>query len=100
MQAYWQAVQRLTNKKGVTIMSRSRGFCKDKKLEQLQDDIRTAIVIGETQHHIPRSRTIEASGVSVATFYKCWKEPEQFRVGQLHRIYETLRIPEEARRYG
>lgn len=78
----------------------ARGFTlKDEKLEALQDDIRAAIVTGEARSHIPRSKTVELSGMSVTAFYKAWKQPELFRVRQLYDIYQGLRIPEEARRY-
>lgn len=81
-------------------MGRSRGFtCKDDRLETLHTAIRTAIVSAETRNRIPRSRTVELSGVSVSTFYKAWNTPSLFRVGQLYSIYEGLNVPESERRY-
>ena len=80
--------------------ARSRGYTfKDGKLEELHDDIRTAIVTAETRNHIPRSRIVELSGLSVSTFYKCWNDPSLFRIGQLYAIYEGLHVPEAERRY-
>lgn len=77
-----------------------RGFTlKDDQLESLTTEIKAAIVMGETRNHVPRSKTVELSGMSVTAFYKCWKQPELFRVRQLYDIYQGLRIPEAERRY-
>lgn len=79
----------------------ARGYCyKDERLEALKLDIKTAIVTGEIRSNIPRMRTIEISGMSQASFYAAFHDPSLFRVGQLHRIYEGLRVPEAERRYA
>lgn len=79
----------------------ARGFCgKDKGLETLQTDIKTAIVSAEIRTHTPRAKTIQYSGLSESGFYNCMRHPERFRVETLYKIYEGLRIPQEVRRFG
>lgn len=71
----------------------------DEQKEQTSQTIRLAIVTGETMRGCSRSETIRHSGMSQANFYKAWKDPSLFRVGQLIAIYEYLRIPETERRF-
>lgn len=77
----------------------ARGFLRDDALDALRNDIKTAIVTGEVRSGVPRSKTIEYSEMSQANFYKAWKRPELFRIGQLRNIYNGLRVPEEERRF-
>ena len=78
----------------------SNYLSKDVKLSSLKEEIRIAIITGEERQHVSRSDTIRASRMSQASFYNAFREPELFRVGQLHRVYEFLKVPEEVRRYG
>ena len=71
----------------------------DIALDQIRQAIHVTIVKAETEHNISRAQTIEMSGMSSAGFYKAWRDPSLFRVGQLFRVYEFLRVPEEERRY-
>ena len=81
--------------------ARSRGYSfKDEKLEALKMDINIIIKTFEIKYNIPRLKTIELSGMSQANFYKAMHDPALFRIGQLHRIYEGLHVPEEERRYA
>lgn len=68
--------------------------------EKASQEIRLAIVTGETMRGCSRSETIRHSGMSQASFYKAWKDPSLFRIGQLIAIYEYLRIPETERRFA
>lgn len=80
--------------------ARSRGFtCDDGKEKSLQE-VSIIIVSSEIRNHIPRSETIKASGLSKSSFYDCLKHPEKWRLGALYDVYQRLRVPEEARRYG
>lgn len=64
------------------------------------DEFRAGIVYAETMQKVPRSETIRHSGMSQGNFYKCWKDPALFRVGQLMQIYDFLKIPQSERRFG
>lgn len=66
---------------------------------KLSENIRVIIVTNEERRHVSRAQTIKASGMSQSAFYLAWKQPELFRVGNLHDVYEFLRVPEEERRY-
>lgn len=72
----------------------------DDQINRIGDQIRPLIAAAEAQRHIPRSKTITHSGMSPASFYKAWKDPSLFRIGQLIRIYDFLKIPEEVRFFG
>lgn len=63
-------------------------------------DIRGKIAKAETERNVSRSQTIKMSGMSQANFYKAWNDPSLFRVGQLIRIYDFLRVPEPERRFA
>ena len=71
----------------------------DARLDETAQKIRVAIVTAETMRSVPRSETIKRSGMSAANFYKAWNRPELFRVGQLIRIYDYLKVPESERRF-
>lgn len=79
--------------------ARSRGFtCDDGKEKSLQE-VSNIIKVSEIKNNIPRSATIEASGLSKSAFYDCLKHPEKWRLGTLYDVYQRLRVPEEERRY-
>ena len=65
---------------------------------EVGQDIKGKIAKREAELDKPRSQTIEHSGMSAGAFYAAWKDPAKFRVGQLLRIYDFLRIPESERR--
>ena len=67
------------------------------KINQIRNQIRPLIAAAEAQRHIPRAETIRHSGMSPANFYKAWRDPALFRVGQLIRIYDFLKVPEAER---
>ena len=69
-------------------------------LEDAKRSIRGAIAKAETEHNISRSQTIKMSGMSQANFYKAWNDPSLFRIGQLIRIYDFLKVPEPERRFA
>lgn len=73
------------------------------KLEAEKNELRLfikgRIAEAEAKQNKPRSQTIMMSGMSPASFYKSWNDPLLFRVGQLIRIYDYLKIPESERRY-
>ena len=75
-------------------------FDRDKKLDALRAEIRNQIGGREAEFNIPRAKTIKHSGMSPTSFYKCWSDPSLFRVWQLVRIYDYLRIPEAERRFS
>ena len=62
-------------------------------------DIKGIIAKAEARKNIPRSSTVEHSGMSSSNFYKAWHSPELFRIRDLYAIYEYLHVPEEERRY-
>jgi len=66
---------------------------------ELRSSIKGIIAKAETERNVSRSQTIKMSGMSPASFYKSWNDPLLFRVGQLIRIYNYLKIPESERRY-
>lgn len=72
----------------------------DMLIERTGTQIRVTIVTAEALRNVPRSETIRHSGMSQASFYKAWKDPSLFRVGQLVSIYDFLKIPEEERRFA
>ena len=78
------------------LLQESEQKAKENKVGQA---IRELIGGAEAKLNIPRSKTIESSGMSTGAFYTCWKDPAKFRVGQLLRIYDSLRIPESERRF-
>ena len=69
------------------------------QLDKISKQIRIAIISGEELQNKARSETIQHSGMSPASFYTAWKNPSLFRVGQLVRIYDFLKIPDEERRF-
>ena len=69
-------------------------------LDHISNDIRVTIVKAETERNISRSLTIKMSGMSPANFYKAWNDPQLFRIGQLVRIYDFLKVPEPERRFA
>lgn len=72
---------------------------KQSRYAKICEDIRLNIVTNEERRHVSRAQTIKASGMSQSAFYLAWKNPELFRIGNLHDVYEFLRVPEEERRY-
>lgn len=72
----------------------------DADIRQIGQIIRVAIVKAETERNISRSLTIKMSGMSSANFYKAWNDPSLFRIGQLIRIYDFLKVPEPERRFA
>ena len=70
----------------------------DTQIDEIGKQIRITIVSGEEARDRSRSETIKHSGMSPASFYTAWKDPSLFRVGQLIRIYDFLKIPDEERR--
>lgn len=72
----------------------------DEDIRQIGQFIRVAIVKAETERNISRSLTIKMSGMSSANFYKAWNDPSLFRIGQLVRIYDFLKVPEPERRFA
>ena len=81
-------------------MGRSRGFTFDDGKEKSLQEVSNTIKVSEIKNNIPRSATIEASGLSKSAFYDCLKHPEKWRLGTLYDVYQRLRVPEEERRYG
>ena len=73
-------------------------LCVDQRLNALKAEINRVIAGNEAWQNIPRSETIKHSGMSPSAFYKAWNDPSLFRVGQLLRIYDFLRVPEAERR--
>ena len=69
------------------------------QIDETGKQIRVAIVTAETMRSISRAETIKQSGMSQANFYKAWKDPSLFRIGQLIRIYDFLKVPELERRF-
>lgn len=69
------------------------------QIDETGKQIRVAIVTAETMRSISRAETIRRSGMSQANFYKAWKDPSLFRIGQLIRIYDFLKVPEPERRF-
>ncbi len=69
------------------------------RLEQVKQNIRLAIISQEELRGVSRGDTVIHSGMSCGNFYKAWKQPELFRVRDLHNIYEFLKMPEEKRHY-
>ena len=72
----------------------------DADLEEVRQVIRVTIVKAETERNVSRSQTIRMSGMSQASFYKAWNDPSLFRIGQLIRIYDFLKVPEPERRFA
>ena len=72
----------------------------DADIKQISQIIRVTIVKAETERNISRSLTIKMSGMSPANFYKAWNDPSLFRIGQLIRIYDFLKVPEPERRFA
>ena len=72
----------------------------DVDLDQAAKVIHGTIAKGEAEYKVSRSQTIESSGMSAASFYKAWNDPSLFRVGQLIRIYDFLKVPEPERRFA
>ena len=70
----------------------------DTQIDEISKQIRIAIVSGEESQDRARAETIEHSGMSPASFYTAWRDPSLFRIGQLIRIYDFLKIPDEERR--
>ena len=76
-------------------------LCKiDNDLDEIRRMIRLTIITAEADRNISRLQTIKMSGMSQASFYKAWNDPSLFRVGQLIRIYDFLRVPEPERRFA
>ena len=71
----------------------------DLQIDTAGKQIRIIIASHETKWDILRSETIRHSGMSQANFYKAWKDPSLFRIGQLIRIYDFLKVPEPERRF-
>lgn len=71
----------------------------DVKMDEVAQAIRVTIVTWETMQGKSRAETIRHSEMSQANFYKAWKDPSLFRVGQLIRVYEFLKVPEPERRF-
>ncbi len=71
----------------------------DVKMDEVAQAIHVTIVTWETMQGKSRAETIRHSGMSQANFYKAWKDPSLFRVGQLIRVYEFLKVPEPERRF-
>ena len=71
----------------------------DEQIDATSKQIRVAIVTAETMRNVSRAETIKRSGMSSANFYKAWKDPSLFRIGQLIRIYDFLKVPEPERRF-
>ena len=72
----------------------------DIELDQIRKIIRVIIVKAETERNVSRAQTIKMSGMSSANFYKAWNDPSLFRIGQLVRIYDFLKVPEPERRFA
>lgn len=68
--------------------------------DQVAKLIRGTIAKAETERNVSRAQTIEKSGMSQASFYKAWNDPSLFRIGQLIRIYDFLKVPEPERRFA
>ncbi len=62
-------------------------------------DIPPTISKYKTDRHVSIAQVIEKSGMSQANFYKAWNDPSLFRIGQLIRIYDFLKVPEAERRF-
>ncbi len=75
-------------------------LCKDAALDALRAEIRGQIAEHEAKYNKPRSETVKHSCMSPSSFYKCWADPGLFRVWQLVRIYNYLKVPEAERRYS
>ena len=72
----------------------------DADLDQVSKNIRVTIIKAETERNVSRAQTIRMSGMSQANFYKAWNDPSLFRIGQLVRIYDFLKVPEPERRFA
>ena len=75
-------------------------LCKEAALDALRVQIKGMIAKNEAERNIPRAETIKHSGMSPHNFYKAWNDPSLFRVWQLVRIYDYLKVPEAERRYS
>lgn len=71
----------------------------DDDIRQISQIIRGTIGKAEAERNTARSLTIKMSGMSSANFYKAWNDPSLFRIGQLIRIYDFLKVPEPERRF-
>lgn len=71
----------------------------DADLDEIRQIIRVTIIKAEAERNVSRSQTVRMSGMSQANFYKAWSDPSLFRVGQLIRIYDYLKVPEPERRF-
>jgi len=69
------------------------------EIDKTAAEIRLAIVTAEERKRISRAQTIKHSGMSNGSFYNAWSRPELFRVGQLIKIYDFLKVPQEERRF-
>lgn len=69
------------------------------RIDEISIQIKLAIVKAETGRDIPRAETIKHSTMSPANFYKAWRDPSLFRIGQLVSIYDYLKVPDEERRF-
>lgn len=69
------------------------------QIDEIGQQIRVVIVTAETTRNISRAETIRRSGMSQTNFYKAWKDPALFRIGQLVQIYDFLKVPEPERRF-
>lgn len=72
----------------------------DTDLDEARQIIRKTIILAEAERNISRAQTIKMSGMSQANFYKAWNDPSLFRIGQLIRIYDFLKVPEPERRFA
>ena len=72
----------------------------DTDLAKFGEYFKGLILIYEMKRHVSRLQTIQSSEMSQGAFYKCWKDPSLFRAGQLIKIFDFLRIPENERRFG
>ena len=72
----------------------------DIDLDEARQIIRKTIILAEAERNISRAQTIKMSGMSQANFYKAWNDPSLFRIGQLIRIYDFLKVPEPERRFA
>ena len=71
----------------------------DLKIDAVKKQIQMLIILHELKCNVARLDTIKHSGMSQANFYKAWRDPSLFRVGQLIRIYDFLKGPEPERRF-
>lgn len=50
-------------------------------------------------HSVSLSELERVTGISHSTFYRCMKQPTEWRLGNLNRIYTFLNVPREEREF-